>query len=433
MKHMPQLLAEQATLERRVDEAVAETDPAEMTPEAMDQLKAWLADLDRIKGLVGVRAQLDARERRGSATPIGGGDPKFGAFAASISITDAIAATLGSESRGAGAAREASAEIARQRGKQPQGIFLSMGSRAAQERRDTLTSGAQGTPPTGAPLIPTYVRGDLLIDALRSALVLEELGATFLTGLTGNISVPRTSQGTQVGWFAENAPIPDTSIGFNSVLLTVKHVGAIAEYSRNMLLNSTPDIDALLRSDLMRALAVEIERAALAGSGDGIVPRGVIATPGIGTVSMGDALTWAGVLALPAEVGAANVPMGRPGFVGSSLIRAKAMATLSVPGVASPFIMTDAQTMAGYRFAATNQLPATPATTGAGAHPARSTLIFGAWENLLIGVWDALDLTTNPWGDEAYRRGNCQVRIIGDMDVSVRHPEAFAIATDVAA
>lgn len=372
-------------------------------------------------------------ERRSPGTPLGGGDARFAALAGSVSISDAIAASLGHESRGAGRAREASQEIARQRGRQPQGIYLSMGGRAAQERRDVLTSGAQGTPATGAPLIPTIVRGDLLIDALRSALVLEDLGATFLTGLVGNISVPRTSRGTQVGWFAENAPIPDTDLAFDGVLLTVRHVGAIAEYSRNMLLNSTPDIDALIRSDLMRALAVEIERAALAGSGDGIVPRGIVNTPGIGNVSMGDALTWAGVLALPAEVGAANVPMGRPGFVGSSLIRAKSMATLSVPGVASPFLMTDAGTMAGYKFAATNQLPATPATTGSGGHPARSTLIFGAWENLLVGVWDALDLTSNPWGDEAYRRGNVQVRIIADMDVNVRHPEAFAVATDVAA
>lgn len=433
MKTMPQLLAEQAALERRIDDAMTETDPADMTPEAMDALKAWLADLDRIKELIGLRSRLDARERRGSVTPLGGGDPRFAAFAASISISDAIAATLGSESRGAGAAKEASAEIARQRGKNPQGIYLSLGSRAAQERRDTLTSGAQGTPPTGAPLVPTIVRGDLLIDALRASLVLEQLGATFLTGLVGNISVPRTSQGTQVGWFAENAPIPETSIGFDGVALQVKHVGAIMEYSRNMLLNSTPDIDALIRSDLMRALAVEIERAALAGSGDGIEPRGILNTPGIQIVNMGDGLTYAGVLSLMAKVAAANVPMSRPGFVGSSLIRAKAMDTLSVPDVASPFVMTDTTTMAGTPFAVTNQVPVTPATTGTGAHPARSTLIFGEWSNLLVGVWDALDLTSNPWGDEAYRKGNVAVRIIADLDVAVRYPEAFAVATDVAA
>ena len=379
--------------------------------------------LAALEATIAARSDMLELERRGSASPLAG-DPRFAAFAGAVTLTDAICASLGAETRGAGMAREASQEIARQRGKNPQGLYVSMGSRAAAERRDVLTSGAQGTPPTGAPLIPTLVRGDLLIDFLRANLVLESLGATFLTGLVGNVSIPRTSQGTSVGWFAENAPIPDTSLGFDGVSLQVKHVGAITTYSRNMLLNATPDIDNLVKSDLMRALAVEMERAALAGSGDGIVPRGILNTSGVRSIPMGGNLTWPGVLALPAAVGGANVPMNRPGFVADAKFMAKAMATQAVPGVASQFIMAEPGELAGYKFALTNQIPE---VSGAG------TLIFGAWENLVVGVWDALDLTTNPWAEDAYRRGNVQVRIIGDMDVAVRYPEAFAFASDVAA
>ena len=408
----------------------------ELSTEQMALFNSLNDALTKLKATITatVIANDNEGDRAASGILLHRGDGRFGDFAASVSISDAIAASLGHESRGASRAREASQEIARQRGKNPQGIYLSMGGRAAQERRDVLTSGAQGTPPTGSPLIPTIVRGDLLIDYLRAALVLEDLGVTFLTGLVGNISIPRVSQGNTVGWFAENAPIPEASPGmaFDGVLLTVKHVGAIAEYSRNMVLNATPDIDQLMRNDLMRALAVEIERAALAGSGDGIEPRGIITTPGVKELQMGKNLTWPGVLALPAAVGTANVPMGKPGFVGTAAIRAKAMATLAAPGVASQFVMTDMGTMAGYKFAATNQIPVTPATTGSGATPELSTLVFGAWENLIVGVWDALDLTTNPWADSVYRKGNVMVRIIADLDAAVRHPEAFAFASDVA-
>ena len=258
-------------------------------------------------------------------------------------------------------------------------------------------------------------------------------GATYLTGLTGNISVPRIATGTSVGWFAENAPIPDTDATFDAVALAIKHVGAITEYSRNMLLNTSADVDALLRTDLMRALAVEIDRAALVGSGNGIEPRGVVNTPGVIKVMFGDGLSWTNVLALPASLDNANVPMDRPGFVGNGLIRSKAMGTLTTPGVAGPFIMAAPDSLAGYPYAATNLVPVAPATTGTGAHPARSTLIFGAWENLLVGVWDALDLTSNPWADSVYRKGAVQVRIIADVDVAVRHAEAFAYANDIAA
>lgn len=376
------------------------------------------------------QAQLDDLDRRAAGQPVS--DAKFNQFTAEVSISDAIAATLNMDTRGAGMAREASQEIARQRGKNPQGVFLAMGGRAAAERR-ALTSGAQGTTPNGAALIPTVVRGDLLIDALRANLVLSRLGVTYLTDLRGNISVPRVAQGTSVGWFGENQPIPDTDMALESVGLQVKHVGAISEYSRNMLLNATPDVDALLRNDMMRALAVEIERAAIAGSGDGIQPRGILNTPGVKQVQMGDGLTWAGVLALAAALDNANVPMTSPGFVGNGLIRAKAMATQTVPGVASPFIMSAPDSLAGVPFALTNIVPVTPATTGTGAHPARSTLVYGSWDNLLVGVWDALDLTSNPYSDSAYRKGSVQIRIIADIDTAVRRPEAFSFSSDVGA
>ncbi len=343
-----------------------------------------------------------------------------------------IAATLGDTGRGAGLAREASAELARQRGRNPNGLFVSLRSLSSPAERRTLTSGAQGTPPTGAALIPTVVRDDLLIDPLRAATVLAGLGATYLTGLTGNISVPTVTQGTSVGWFAENAPIPDTEVAFGSVPLAMKHVGAITEYSRNMLVNTSADVDRLLRNDLMRALAVEIDRAALVGSGNGVIPRGVVNTPGVVKVAFGDGLSWPNVLALPAALDNANVPMGRLAFVGNGIIRSKAMGTLTSPGVAGPFIMALPDSLAGYPYASTSLIPVAPATTGAGARPARSTLVFGSWENLLVGVWDALDLTSNPYSDTAYRKGAVQVRIIADLDVAVRHPEAFAFSDDVA-
>ena len=375
------------------------------------------------------QAVIDDLDRRASATPLQ--DARFDALTAEVRISDVVAATLGEQTRGAGMAREASAELARQRGRNPTGLYVSLRSlgRAGLERR-ALTSGAQSSPPTGAALIQTVVREDLLIDPLRAATVLAGLGATYLTGLTGNISIPRVASGTSVGWFAEQAPIPDTNATFDSVPLQVKHVGAITEYSRNMLLNSSADVDALLRSDLMRALALEIDRAALSGLGDGIQPRGVVNMPGVAQVSFGNGLSWTNVLALPAALDNANVPMGAPGFVGNGLIRSKAMATLTVPGTASPFIMTTPDTLAGYRYAATNIVPVNPATTGTGAHPNLSTLIFGSWENLLVGVWDALDLTSNPYSDTAYRKGSVQVRVSADVDVAVRHAEAFAFAND---
>jgi len=414
--------------EMRALHAAAENGP--LAGEAQGRWDTLTAELGSLEAQQQRQAALDDLDRRAAGQPLEG-DRRFDQLTDEIRLSDVVAATLGEQTRGAGAAREASQEIARQRGKSPTGLFVSQRAlrRAAEQR--ALTSGAQGTPPTGAPLVPTYVRGDLRIDPLRAATVIDKLGATYLTGLTGNISVPRVTQGTSVGWFAENAPIPDTDATFDSVPLQVKHVGAITEYSRNMLLNSTPDVDALLRTDLMRALAVEVDRAALAGTGDGIQPRGIINTVGVTKVPFGGALSWQNVLALPASLDNANVLETSPGFVSTGKFRAAAMRTLAAPGVASQFLMEELGLLAGYPFYATNQIPNKPATTGANATPATTTLVFGAWSNLLVAVWDALDLTSNPWADSVYRKGSVQIRIIADVDVAVRHPEAFAFADDV--
>lgn len=400
--------------------------------EAQTRWDTLTAELATLEAQERRQAQVDEWDRHAPGQPVGT-DPRFDALTSEFGVSDVVAATLGATTREAGMAREASAELARQRGRNPNGLYVSLRSLTRAAERRALTSGAQGTPPTGSALVQTVVRDDLLIDPLRAATVLNLLGTTFLTGLVGNQSIPAMTSGTNVGWFAEQAPIPDTDAVFGSVPLAIKHVGAITEYSRTMLLNSNPDVDQLLRNDLMRALATEIDRAALVGSGDGIMPRGIVNTPGVVKVAFGDGLAWPNVLALPAALDNANVPMGRPGFVGNGLIRSKAMGTLTVPGTASPFIMTAPDALAGYRYAATNLIPVSPATTGTGAHPARSTLVFGSWENLLVGVWDALDLTSNPYSDTAYRKGAVQVRIIADVDVAVRHPEAFAFANDVAA
>lgn len=429
-----QLMRQRHEIEQRIDAVAASADPetSTLSADAQAAFDTLWASLEACKQALENSTRADSIKLGREARSIGG-DPHFSAFTRSVSISDAIAATMGLQTRGAGAAREASDEIARQRGKTPGGIYLSMGSARANERRVSLTSGAQGTAATGAPLVPTIVRSDLLIDALRSALVLESLGATFLTGLTGNQSVPRTNVGTAVGWFGEDQPIPNTNIAFDSVPLTVKHVGAIQEYSRTMLLNSNADIDALIRNDLMRALAVEIERAALAGAGGGIIPLGILNQPGVQRVVMNDAVTWAGILAMPALVGSANVPMGSPGFVGSSTVTSILMSSPRATALSLGFNMEEIGVLAGRKYVETNQIPAVPATTGATPTPATNTLIFGAWENLLVGVWDALDLSSNGWGEASYAKGSVLVRIIADLDVAVRHPEAFVYCNDLSA
>ena len=84
--------------------------------------------------------------------------------------------------------------------------------------------------------------------------------------------------------------------------MTPKHVGARTEFSRNMLLQSTPDIETLIRNDFARVLASAVDQAAIQGGGTN-EPVGILGTAGIGDVAIGPTAdhTWA-VIDLIAEV-----------------------------------------------------------------------------------------------------------------------------------
>ena len=93
-------------------------------------------------------------------------------------------------------------------------------------------------------------------------------------------------------------------------------------------------------------------------------------------------------------------------------------------------IMEDPGQLAGYPMASTNLVPSN-LSKGTGNN--LSALIFGNFNDLLLGYWSEFDLLVNPYESTAYAKGNVQVRGMLTMDVAVRHPESFAAITDLIA
>jgi HK97 family phage major capsid protein len=239
-----------------------------------------------------------------------------------------------------------------------------------------------------------------------------------LSGLTGNLSIPRETDSPAVAWVAENAALSADDANFDAVTLSPKHAGALSEYSRNMLLQSSPDVEALFRQMLARNLALAIDRAAIQGGGSN-EPDGVLATSGIQTVtapiSIFSAVADAVALADVENVGASRALLTTPEV---RKIAALARDTLDRPyGVATIF----------------HNVPTTfsnqvPKTLGAGAEHG---LIYGDWSELLIGIWSEIDVLVNPFESTAYSKGNVQIRAMASVDCAVRHPKAFVSVEDV--
>lgn len=390
---------------------------------AFDKLKAALAELE---DAMGRRAMIEEAERRMAGTPVASADRAFDRQLHDFSIVRAIAGAAGMDVDAA-REREVSQEIARRSGRKFEGIAIPVQAlRRPAERRDVISTTTPATGP-GGNLIATLLDGSQYIDLLRAALVIRQLGARVLTGLTSNVDIPRMTQSAAVGWVAENQALNFSNEGFDKISLRPKHAGAIVEMSRNMLQQSTPDIEQLVRGDLAAVLARALDSAAIYGDGTANNPVGILHTPGIGVFPLGPngaPITYDAIADLMGLVLNANVMGDDMGFLGNTKVRQHVAKMLNLQGQPLGFDTI----FEGQPQAWSNLVPSN-LTKGTGTN--LSALIYGNWSDLILGFWSELDVLVNPYADGPYQKGNIWVRAMMTCDIQVRHPESFAAVTDI--
>ncbi|WP_462379566.1 phage major capsid protein [Pseudomonas sp. Marseille-QA0892] len=339
-------------------------------------------------------------ERRAAGTPVSG-EPSadFDRLAGSVSIIKVLRSQMEGRSLD-GAELEYAREAERRSGRKAEGAFVPF---ASLEKRANTTA-------TAPELVGTDHRADLYIGPLREALLARSLGIRTLTGLRGNVSVPKYGSGLETGWVTEGQAVPEGQMSFDGVTLTPKHVGGKTEMSRQLIQQSSPDIEQLVREDLSFLIARQIDRAIINGSGTAGEPLGILNTAGIQTAPM--PATWAQVLAMLEQLDDVEIANGR--WLTSAAVRTALASTEKVPGSGSGFLY-DGGSLAGLPLSASKSVPA-------------NTLILGDFSQVMLGVWSEVDILVNPYAEPAYSRGGVQVRAMATVDTAVRHPEGFVVA-----
>lgn len=352
--------------------------------------------------------KIDAMERAETGRPVNGDAKLDSEIRSRFSVSRAVAGAAGLAVDW-GFEREVQAELAKRAGRAAQGVYIPM--EAFETRVLTTTAAAE--------LVPTDHRPDQYISALVASSVVRGLGARVLSGLSGNVDIPRETDSPAIGWVAENAALSPDDANFDKVSLTPKHAGALSEWSRNMVMQSSPDVEALLRQMLARNLALAIDLAAIQGGGTN-EPDGVLETAGIQTEAYATSLfdTTAEMIAL-ADTG--NVG-ARRSFLTSNGVRKTALKTKDGNGLPMgiPAIFHNEPVTFS------NQVP-----TDLGVGTDEHALIYGDWSELLIGIWSEVDILVNPYESTAYSKGNISIRAMATVDCAVRHPAAFVSATGV--
>ncbi len=396
--------AKVAAMKTLVDAAAAEG--RDLSADETKQFESLKAEERALSAQVERAEHLADCERRAAGTPVSqNASTDLDRLAGNVSVIKVLRCQMEGRSLD-GAELEYAREAEIRTGRKAEGAFVPF---ASLEKRANTTA-------TAPELVANDHRADLYIGPLREALLARSLGIRVLTGLRGNVTVPKYGSGLETGWVTEGQAVPEGQMSFDGVTLTPKHVGGKTEMSRQLIQQSSPAIEQLVREDLSFLIARQIDRAIINGSGAAGEPLGILQTPGIQTIAdLPD--TWAEVLAMLEKLDDVEISNGR--WLTTAAIRTALAAAEKVTGSGSGFLY-DNGLMAGLSLAASKSVP-----TG--------KLILGDFSQVMLGVWSEVDILVNPYAEPAYSRGGVQVRAMATVDTAVRHPEGFVVASEAVA
>lgn len=277
----------------------------------------------------------------------------------------------------------------------------------------------------GTDLVATE-NANSIIPVLRPNPIVDQMGATILSGLVGDIDLPRHSGATSATWEGENDANAESTPTFNKISLSPNRLGAYTELSKQLLAQRSPSIDAMVRGDLERAIATALDVAAINGTGSG-QPLGILGTSGIGDVAGGTngaVPTFANIVGLETAVDTANALMGNLGYLTTPGIKGALKTKVKESGQASYVYQSD-NTMNGYNAYVSSSVPS---ALTKGSSSDCHAIIFGNWSELIIAQWAGVDIVVDPYS--LSKTAKIQLVINAWYDVAVRRAASFAAMKD---
>ena len=357
-------------------------------------------------------------------------DPQIGLSEKDIkaySMLRAINAAAANDWRGAGLEKEASEAVAKKVGREPRSFFVPFDVMAGpRERRDMTV----GTTTAGGYLVGTDTIPSV-IELLTNKLILGQAGASMLTGLVGDVAIPKQTGGATGYWVAEgNAPTEGAQT-LGQVALTPHTFGAYVDISRKLLKQSSVSVEQFVRNDIARTIALGIDYAGLHGDSgsDANQPDGVAVTSGIGSVvggTNGAAPDWADIVDLETEVGQDNADIGALAYITNAKVRGKLKKTMRTATYGDiPVWDANANGINGYSAYVTNQVRS---NLTKGNSSVASAIFFGNWADLVIGMWGEMDMLVDPYSLST--SGAVRIVAFQDVDFGLRHAQSFAAMLD---
>ena len=258
-----------------------------------------------------------------------------------------------------------------------------------------------------------------LLGAIRNKLVLNKAGATFITGLQGDVSFASYS-GSSVRWADETESSKDGKGDFLKKTLSPKRLTAYIDISKQFLAQDTLSTDAMLTQDLARAVAVKLQATILGKDATAAnKPDGFFT--GTPTYTVTGAASFANMIALETKVPVDEALVNNLAYITSVKGAGILKSTLRAASVAEGFILENGRAN-GYPLYATTGM-----ASGLQDGTDEEGIVFGNWADFVIGQWGALDITVDPYSKAA--DGMVRLVINSFFDAKPRREESFAVGS----
>jgi len=316
-----------------------------------------------------------------------------------------------------GLEKEASEAEARRLGRDPSGVFIPAEVFALGAERRSIHR--VGNAADGGYLVDSTIDMANMVELLRNQSHIMALGARTITGLRGDVSIPRVISGSTAYWVSETAQITSSKAQFGQIQAKPRRLGSTTNYTKQLLAQASLDVEGFIREDIMASFALELDRVAINGAG-AAEPLGIFnlaAGDRASSVTFGAAPTWAKVVEFETSVETANalgLPGSRYGYLTTPGSKGKWKTTAKAANQAI-FLWENGDLVNGYAARSTNQVPS-------------NKVIFGDFSQVLFFEWTGIDLTVDPY--TLADQNQVKVTMQKHVDCVIRQGKAFSVSAD---
>ncbi|MCR4375689.1 MAG: phage major capsid protein [Acidobacteria bacterium] len=291
----------------------------------------------------------------------------------------------------------------------------------------------------GGYLVPVEQSAEV-IELRRAQTVIRASGPREVPLPSGTLQVPKITSGATGAYIGENTNITKSQQAFGNVSLTAKKLAVLTPISNDLIRQSSPQADAVVRDDIVRSLAVTEDANFLRGDGTNGTPKGLRYWAPAGNLIAAASVSLANVAT---DLGSAmvnlmnnNVAPGNWTWIFAPRIWKYLYTVQNTNGFYAFRDELSTGKLWGFPFKVTTSVPIT-LTVGANADCSEVYLF--SPNDMVIG--DNLSLSIDVSMDAAYHDGSSVVaafsqdqtviRAIAEHDFAARYAEAISVITGV--